>query len=575
MTHAHAAELIRNNVTMNDPSTPEATGFLYLTAARGIQEFILRGNKLKEMIGGSQLIDQLTGKEGSRLFELLGEIGINLKNPQECRVLTAAAGGARIWIRDEEKARQLARLWPLVAADHAPGVEVHQVLLHAGENWAKTLSNAEKQLVQQRNRAFPRLPQAGPMVARVPRTGEPAVKYVKYVRKDAEWLDNQQVAKRRASDNNATAFNLAWRVVDHLKDASIEWNANNWPFDFSEITQGEGERSYLALIHADGNSLGESWIGILDAAKTRENNEELACLYREYSAAIEQTSLHALSHALSEILKQPLPRSGKFPVRPILCAGDDMTLVIRADLALEFARKYLQAFEDKSAELLSKVKQDHPGLGRKLPEEIRAAMGIAFVKERFPFSQGYQLCESLCKFVKDASREHSGLAFHRVTTSATESYSELRRTELCAQGNSNGTARVLTMNPYFLKEVPPDSGCARIDQLMEAIEAASALPRGPLREAASDAVISEDLANKRMERLREVTRRREGGEVAWKRYEDAVKELTGNAEDDRLIWQSRDGERVTPLNDILELKALQRFENPSANNDDEDIPTDR
>ncbi len=147
---------------MTIPSPQHTHGFLYLTAARGIQDFILRGNKLREMIGGSQIVDQLTGKEGSLLYRLLAEIGVDTDDAAACRVLTAAAGGARLWIADEAKARQLFRLWPFVAAHHAPGIEVVQVLLPVGANLAATLAAtlaaAETELARQRNRAFPRLP---------------------------------------------------------------------------------------------------------------------------------------------------------------------------------------------------------------------------------------------------------------------------------------------------------------------------------------------------------------------------------------------------------------------------------
>ena len=513
------------------------------------------------MVGGSQIIDQLTNKSGSLLFELMGEIGIDWDNPDHCRVLTAAAGGARIWIKDETQARALIKYWPLVASTHAPGVEVLQVLVRAGNNWATTLSEAEKKLVIQRNRAFPRLPQAGPMVARVPRTGEAAVSY-----EDREWLDIQQVRKRAAIDqpgkyaSENSPFNLARKIVEYLGDDDEEhhWNPNQWPLDFSDIAAGDGERSYLALVHADGNSLGQSWIDILEKAKGYGDNRELAGIYADYSNLIEQTSLHALASAVQEIL---LGNQGqkKFPLRPILCAGDDMTMVIRADLALRFTRDYLDSFEKESVKRLKELARRWPILGKVLPESIRAAAGIAFIKERFPFAQGYALCESLCSYVKKTSRDHSGLAFHRVTTSATQSYEELLRSELSSRTDMDGERRLLSFNPYFLNLIPPQSGCASVEQLLAAVEASTALPRGPLRESASEAVISKELADIRIQRLREVTIGRSGKEI-WESFENIIRNMTGAQDEKSFIWQKRDSRWRTPLNDILELKALRRFE---------------
>lgn len=525
-------------------------GFLYITAARGIQDFILRGNKLKEMVGGSQIVDALTSKEGSLLFDLLAQIGLSPGDANSCRVLTAAAGGARLWIAEEGKARQLFRLWPLVAGRQAPGIEVVQVLIAAGENLAKSLSDAETERARQRNRTFPRLPLAGPLVARAPRTGEPAVERRRR-REGEEWCDAQQVAKQAALQNSQNAFGLAHRVSALLDKP---WDHEKWPFDFSEITNNAGERSYLALIHADGNSLGQTWMKIIAEAESSADNEGLFTIYERFSQAIEETSLYALAEGLRPILeKAENYKCKRYPVRPILCAGDDVTLVLRADFALEFARDYLATFEEKSAELLARLEEEQPVLGKKLPKRIHAGMGIAFVKERFPFAQAYELCESLCACVKKASRDHSGLAFHRVTTSATDSYSNLRDSEL----SSRDRKRVLTMNPYFMVR-PEKPHHPLIQDLIKAVESSAKLPRGPLRETAAEAVLSVELAEKRMERLREVTRRREG--ASWDGFEGAMRELLGTGPNAIPLWRETEDVHVTPLNDILEIKALSRFE---------------
>jgi hypothetical protein len=220
-----------------------SNGFLYLTAARGIQDFILRGNKVREMVGGSQIVDQLTDRRNGILFELLQQIGIDYQDPAGCRVLTAAAGGARLWLSDGKKAKQLFRLWPLMAGLHAPGIEVLQVLMPVGKTLVQTLSSAETELARQRNRAFPRLPQAGPLVARAPRTGEPAIGK-KRMKNEAEWCDAQQAAKQEALKNPQNTFGLAHRISQQLK---LDWNHDRWPFDFADITNHAGERSYLLL----------------------------------------------------------------------------------------------------------------------------------------------------------------------------------------------------------------------------------------------------------------------------------------------------------------------------------------
>ena len=73
--------------------------YYYVLASKGIQDFILRGDKLKLMIGGSELVDDLPEK-------VVGEIltAMDLKEGEDFLVLSKAAGGVRLLFAGKEQA---------------------------------------------------------------------------------------------------------------------------------------------------------------------------------------------------------------------------------------------------------------------------------------------------------------------------------------------------------------------------------------------------------------------------------------------------------------------------------------
>ncbi|HOO87802.1 MAG TPA: hypothetical protein PK442_08865, partial [Synergistales bacterium] len=79
----------------------------YVLASKGIQEYILRGDKLKLMIGGSELIDKLSSNLVERLLHAMG-----LSPESDFTILMKAAGGVRILFAEKEYAERFAALLP-------------------------------------------------------------------------------------------------------------------------------------------------------------------------------------------------------------------------------------------------------------------------------------------------------------------------------------------------------------------------------------------------------------------------------------------------------------------------------
>ena len=137
-------------------------------------------------------------------------------------------------------------------------------------------------------------------------------------------------------------------------------------------------------MHADGNGLGNILQNIGD--KLIDENK-----FNTFSKVIEDSTLAALQSAFFAIIKKE--EKFRFPIRPILVGGDDVTFIIRADLALDFTSKFLAEFEKITQD---KFKQfDSVELKTHLAEGLTACAGIAYVKESYPLHYALDLAEQL------------------------------------------------------------------------------------------------------------------------------------------------------------------------------------
>lgn len=504
----------------------ETAGYkcFYALAAKGIQGYIFRTDKLKPIVGASELVEDLPRDFLDRVLEKSG-IG-----PDEYMPIARAAGAARIIFKDPARADELARVLPCLAGQYAPGLDVVQARVELSGNLFRAMEAAEDGLRAQRNVCFAELPAAGPLVIRNPRSGLPAEEVVP-VKGEKEQLSREVARKYRMVDEGVN------HLVRKVSPEGDSVDLSLWPLEFDDIV--EGDNSYLAVIHADANGMGQV---ILQMAKQleRESLEKQLEVYQAFTRGVEEASENAARKALEPVLADRKDEGGKcFPVRPIVCAGDDLTLVVAAPYAFRFIHDYLLHFEDLSRSALA-------GLGIPGLEGLTACAGVVFVKKSFPFAQAYGLAESLCGFSKKAvERRASAAAFWRQTASSGGDYNDILDRELTA-GDT-----VLTMNPYLLKVGDGVEG-PLLSDLGDLILAAAKLPRGSLREVVSLAYSGYEPAQRAFERLCQVALKNR--EQSLKSLREALIRITGNEKEP--LWKG-EKPRKTPLYDALELMALK------------------
>jgi len=428
---------------------------LFGFAAKEIQSYVFRSDKLKDMVGASELVNDLCE---SFLDDCL------MKSGASCRVLSRAAGSARVRFDDVAEARRFAAVWPLLVDEFVPGLVVVGAVVEIGSGTgedSKALAAIDDQLAMERQLPRPAFPEIPPIVDRAPRTGGAAVA----LDADGELVDRETLQKRAAAARTNN------HLVQKLTGAAVFRRAE-WPLDMDEVSGPE--RDYICVLHADGNDLGATVRAIKGGAAAA--GRDVGKVFAAFSAAVDASTREAAATAYDRVLKSDAKLHA---ARPIVLGGDDLTIVLRADLALKFAEEYLKAFEEASERRLSALGAQGGALNA--PPRLTASAGLAFVKKAYPFVKAYELAESLCAHAKRTLRARgrdgvtpAAIAFHRVTASACSDYETILNREL---RSSDGVT--LTMGAYTVADAV--CGVPTLAALKRLSGALDAMPRGAVR----------------------------------------------------------------------------------------------
>lgn len=390
--------------------------YLYGADVKKIQTYISDSSKLKEIAGASELVecvctdlfDEFSGKTGDTII--------------------AAAGKIRAVFDHREDVERLMLGFPKTVGEKAEGLQLVQSVVELPENEVckKDADELEKRLAQEMPMVSARKDWS--FVDKAPRSGHPVYQY-----DGGEKNDLAAVQKRNAVDR-------------HWKELRKRFGVWKFPSDNTELA---GTDSFIAVIHADGNSLGQKLMKLPDGP-------EFGQRWKAFSQELDAATAAAAKRAYES--------SADKKFRPIILGGDDLTVVCSADSAIDFTRSYLEAFREETG------KRDVLG-------ELTACAGIAFIKDSYPFHFGLELAEQLCKAAKkrakalDKERVPSCLMFTLELGSFVEAdFDDIRKRRLTA-----GSAG-LDFGPY------KTSGNAPLPDVADLIAAAGIIAKcNPLK----------------------------------------------------------------------------------------------
>lgn len=461
--------------------------YLYGAAVQGIQSFLFQTNELKDIVGASELVETIC----TSLFEKL--LGSDFC--KKCAIVMAA-GNIKYDFSDIKTCSNAVLKFPKAVTDTAPGIIVSQAVVKYGnfngsiyKDFESAVKELEKRLSIQRNKPVRSHTLGCIGMLRSRKTGLPAIEY-----KSDEAIDSGTKKKRenpsKKENGHVSLFEKMFGEIPENVTTAID-----------NIT---GRNNWIAIVHADGNGLGQV---------IRQIGTDAADL-KTFSSCLDKATRYAAQNAYKRLLQEkgntelaaccpyiPHPdgqqsnrtadyKHTPIPMRPIVLGGDDLTLVCRADWALDFTRFFLEEFEyatgrERNCGSASGITPDEKNEPERVKNTLKqllqkknifkdgsfhltACAGIAYIKYTYPFHFGYDLAGALCSEAKKETkalskgRENlppSCLMFHKVQSSFIEEFKSIEEKELTA---AHGVS--FKFGPYYLQEPTEIKGTQTADK---------------------------------------------------------------------------------------------------------------
>ena len=389
----------------------------------GIQRYIFGSNGLRENIGASQLVERAIGMwlaqalpEPHNFDKATISIAQRFERSEALRAEVIMRGGGNALILFRERADAVAtivRLSRRLLCD-APGLEM--AVEHLDFDWSQDSLGGADGVINRlaaavNRRKQQRAPDAAvfspAVLAECRATRQPAVGLD---RKDK--LVSAEISAKLGDDLQAEAE----QQFDVLF-TSVVGKIYTFERDVERMT-ADHDRSHLAVIHADGNGIGQRFIKLLGGFSSAADNHACLAALRDLSQKIASTGGQALKETLARLgrsfqdkrmvryvsgLKRDEQQRIIMPFRPLVFGGDDVTFVCDGRMGLGLAAIFLEEFERAAKAIFP----DNPAY---------ACAGVVIFKTHYPFSRAYELCEELCKQTKTALRgadlKGSGLDWH-------------------------------------------------------------------------------------------------------------------------------------------------------------------
>lgn len=441
-----------------------AEKYLYGASVQGIQDFIFQTNKLREIVGASELVEEIC----SLVFvkTLLEKPDISYEDAQnhlinDSNAIVHAAGNIKYIFEDKAQCEKVVRHFPKTVATFAPGITISQAVVRMDGTYQQfdvAVDELERRLRAQRNNPMTPLTLGCIGLRHSRQTNMPVID----IPNSGDFLDEATLAKLQYTVehsgrttkvlNRHTTRKLCEKAfaIDNILDKQVAYNVE-------EIT---GKNNWIAVIHIDGNGLGQV------VRKIGKNPDE----FRKFSEALDVATTTAAQKTYKELLPN-YPTDKVIPIRPIVLSGDDHTLICRGDLAMNYAESFLQHFEEETKILSSYL--DGVFTEGKKRDCLTACAGIAYVKSSYPFYYAYELAERLCdRAKKDAKNEEcvrlgkkvadACLMFHKVRDSFNEDFNRIVERELTPNNQTS-----FEFGPYYME---PHKNRWTIKQLQDCVK---------------------------------------------------------------------------------------------------------
>ncbi len=391
-----------------------------------IQQYLFGSNRLKENLGGSYLVKSIYGKPLQAALDETapGHGDVGMWSDAETfsggvKIGYIGGGNALLLFQESEVAKKFCRAFSLQILVSAPGLRtVFAIAPFHEENFPGSMRELHQELARAKSREFPAVTVGRHgITAECPYTGE-AVEARCSDPKSGRLISRSANVRLKTAPTSGGAFK---KLV--AEEAGDNYDVTD---DLGSLGQPD-ERSYIAIVHIDGNRIGEKFRNCATLSETR-------ILSLTLEQELEQAFRGVVRELAGKIGAKDLCKDNGFrfspngertilPLRPIIIGGDDITFVCEGKLGLYLAERFIAGLKS-----------------------FDACAGVAVVKSKYPFFRGYQLAEELCASAKAKAAGEGGswLDFLISAGGAAGSLEEIR------QSRYAGSEGPLVYAPYRL-----------------------------------------------------------------------------------------------------------------------------
>jgi len=227
-------------------------------------------------------------------------------------VLYAGGGNFVVLFDDENKAKKFNYKLSRRALEEAPGLQL--VIAQQEMNWHKHVLRDKRNevfhmlTVQKRNHARSAPLLGLSVTASCRSTGLPATGVVRGIPGEPGYLASDEI---RAKVGVATRQGRDPSLANQRLQEVIELAAGySYPSEFEDLGATAGEYSHIAVVHADGNGMGQRIREIGDECATVDKNREFVLKLREFSIKVEDAAKKALKAVLDKLVKRVIDEDG-------------------------------------------------------------------------------------------------------------------------------------------------------------------------------------------------------------------------------------------------------------------------
>ncbi|WKV07856.1 hypothetical protein Q2T46_09800 [Thermoanaerobacterium sp. CMT5567-10] len=389
----------------------------------GIQNYIFSSNKLKEIVGGSELVRKmfkefLIGAIKNCNFKYSDDDKDNMMDV-DVRIVYIGGGNAALLYKDKNIMKKVNEEFSTILLKNATSIGYVTAYCEVDidkDDFKEKRNELLNKLEQKKNMNF-----RGTRLLGLPITKPSANN--EYPAIDSFTEDNREIyistetkCKRDILIDN-----------DQFNDFNYNGEKYEFPMELDELGQSEGE-NYIGVVHIDGNNMGHEIDKFLsefdDFTEGMKAMRELSSeIDRVYKLFFEDMVKNLIINIKTEKLKFLELKNNTLPIRPVIMEGDDITFICNGKLALGLAVDILKSINKKNSVKI-----------RNYEIPISACAGVAIVKSHFPIDRAYKIAEDCCgaakrkgKFLKAESETVGNwLDFHIVNSGMTDELDEMR-----------------------------------------------------------------------------------------------------------------------------------------------------